>query len=247
LWSIVALNARWGGDMKTYHGALAASAILLSVALAPTVGAQQRQSRPLTGFDTIEVGGGVDLVVRKGDTFVVEVAAKQADVEKITTEVVGKTLQIKRRNNFFSWGDGGTVYVTLPALVSLDASGGSDAKAEGTFTGDTMRIGASGGSDLTMDVAAATLRVEASGGSDIRLSGTARSVRVESSGGSDLNASALTADDAEVESSGGSDLVIGAVRQKISGVASGGSDVTYSGSPGSVNVNTSGGAELHHR
>src|SRR5690349_6096261 len=48
-----------GANMKTYHGALAASAMLLSVALAPTVGAQQRQSRPLTGFDAIEVGGGV--------------------------------------------------------------------------------------------------------------------------------------------------------------------------------------------
>ena len=233
--------------MKSYHGALAASAILLSVALAPTVGAQQRQSRPLTGFDAIEVGGGVDLVVRKGDTFVVEVAAKDDELAKIVTEVVGKTLQIKRKSNFFDWGKGGTVYVTLPTLVSLDASGGSDAKAEGTFSSDTLAIGASGGSDVTIDVAAGALSIEASGGSDIRLSGTARSAHVESSGGSDLNASALTADEANVESSGGSDLVIGVVRQKITGEASGGSDVTYSGTPGSVSVNTSGGAELHHR
>jgi len=233
--------------MKTYHGALAASAILLSVALAPTVGAQQRQSRPLTGFDAIEVGGGVDLVVRKGDTFVVEVAAKEDELAKIVTEVVGKTLQIKRKSSFFDWGNGGTVYVTLPTLVSLDASGGSDAKAEGTFSSDNLRIGASGGSDLTIDVAAGTLSVEASGGSDIRLSGTARSAHVESSGGSDLNASALAADEVNVESSGGSDLVVGVVRQKIGGEASGGSDVTYSGTPGSVSVDTSGGAELHHR
>jgi putative autotransporter adhesin-like protein len=233
--------------MKTYHGTLAASAILLSVALAPTVGAQQRQSRPLTGFDAIEVGGGVDLVVRKGDTFVVEVAADQDDLAKIITEVVGKTLQIKRKSSFFDWGHGGTVYVTLPTLVSLDASGGSDAKAEGTFSSDNLAIGASGGSDLTIDVAAGTLSVEASGGSDIRLSGTARSAHVESSGGSDLNAGSLTADEADVESSGGSDLTIGVVRQKISGEASGGSDVTYSGTPGTVSVDTSGGAELHHR
>ena len=233
--------------MKSYHGALAASAILLSVALAPTIGAQQRQSRPLTGFDAIEVGGGVDLVVRKGDAFVVEVAAKEDELAKIVTEVVGKTLQIKRKSSFFDWGNGGTVYVTLPTLVSLDASGGSDAKAEGTFSSDSLRIGASGGSDLTIDVAAGTLSVEASGGSDIRLSGTARSAHVESSGGSDLNASALAADEVNVESSGGSDLVVGVVRQKIGGEASGGSDVTYSGTPGSVSVDTSGGAELHHR
>ena len=136
--------------------------------------------------------------------------------------------------------------MTLPALVSLDASGGSDVKTEGTFASDNLRVGASGGSDLTIDVAAGVLHVEASGGSDLRVSGTARSAHIESSGGSDLNAGALTAEEADVDSSGGSDVAI-AVSQKISGEASGGSDVTYTGAPGSVNVNTSGGAEVHHR
>jgi hypothetical protein len=233
--------------MKTHHGALAALVILLPFASAPSaVDAQQRQSRPLTGFDAIEVGGGIDLVVRKGDAFVVEVVASEDDAAKIVTEVIDKTLQIKRKSNFFDWSGGGTVNVTMPTLVSLDASGGSDVKTEGTFASDNLRIAASGGSDLTIDVAAGALQLEASGGSDMRVSGTARSARVESSGGSDLNASALTADEADVESSGGSDLTI-SVRQKIVGDASGGSDVTYSGTPSSVNVNTSGGSEIHHR
>jgi hypothetical protein len=235
--------------MKTLHGALAAPIILLSLVSAPSsVDAQQRQSRPLAGFDAIEVGGGIDLFVRKGDAFTVEVQASEDDAAKIITEVVGKTLQIKRKSSLglFHWGDAGSVYVTLPVLVSLDASGGSDVKGEGTFASDDLRIAASGGSDLTMDVAAGALHVEASGGSDLRLRGTARSAHVESSGGSDLNASALTADEADVDSSGGSDLAIGVV-QKIVGEASGGSDVTYTGAPGSVNVSTSGGAEIHHR
>ncbi|HVJ31067.1 MAG TPA: head GIN domain-containing protein [Gammaproteobacteria bacterium] len=234
--------------MKTYHGVLAASVILLPFASTPSAAdAQQRQSRPLTGFNAIEIGGGIDLVLRKGDAFVVEVAASEDVAARIVTEVVDKTLQIGRKTNFFHWGDGGTVYVTLPTLVALDASGGSDVKTEGTFASDDLRIVASGGSDLTIDVEAGVLAVEASGGSDMRVSGSARSVRVESSGGSDLNASALTADEAEVDSSGGSDLAIGVVRQKIAGEASGGSDVTYSGTPASVNVDTSGGAEIHHR
>ena len=233
--------------MKSHYLAVAAPVILLSLISSPSADAQQRQSRPLSGFDAIEVGGGIDLFVRKGDSFVVEVQASDDDATKIVTEVVGKTLQIKRKSSgFFHWGNAGSVYVTLPALVSLDASGGSDVKTEGTFASDTLRLVASGGSDLTIDVAAGTLHVDASGGSDLRVSGTARSAHVESSGGSDLNASALTADEADVDSSGGSDLAIG-VRQKISGEASGGSDVTYTGTPGSVNVDTSGGAELHHR
>lgn len=235
--------------MKSHYLAVAAPVILLSLIFAsPSADAQQRQSRPLAGFDAIEVGGGIDLFVRKGDGFVVEVQASEDDAAKIVTEVVGKTLQIGRKSTlgFFHWGNAGSVYVTLPALVSLDASGGSDVKTEGTFASDNLRIVASGGSDLTMNVTAGVLHVEASGGSDLRLSGTARSAHVESSGGSDLDASGLTADEADVDSSGGSDLAI-AVSRKITGEASGGSDVTYTGQPGTVTVNTSGGAEIHHR
>ena len=234
--------------MKTHHGVLAASFILVASAWMPSAAeAQPRQSRPLTGFDAIAGGGGIELNVRKGDAFVVEVAAPEDAAAKIVTEVIGKTLKISRKSNFFSWGGGGAVYVTLPALVSLEASGGSHVRAEGTFASDNLQLGASGGSDLTIDVTAGVLAVEASGGSDIRLSGTARSARVHSSGGSDLNASALAADEVDVDSSGGSDLVLGVVRQRIAGKASGGGGVTYSGTPASVNVNTSGGAKLQHR
>src|SRR5690349_16950982 len=151
-------------SMKTHHGVLAASDILVAFSSAPSAAdAQQRQSRPLTGFDAIEVGGGIDLNVRKGDAFVVEVAASEDAAAKIVTEVIGKTLKISRKTNFFSWGGGGTVYVTMPTLVSLDASGGSNVRTEGTFASDSLRLGASGGSDLTIDVAAGVLTVEASG------------------------------------------------------------------------------------
>src|SRR5690349_20130435 len=170
-------------SMKTHHGVLTASVIVLAFISGPSAAdAQQRQSRPLTGFNAIEAGGCIDLVLNEGDTFVVEVAASEENAAKIVTEVVDETLKISRKSNFFSWGGGGTVYVTLPTLVSLDASGGSHVKAEGTFASDNSRLGASGGSDVTIVVEAGVLNVEASGGSDIRLSGTARSAHVESSG-----------------------------------------------------------------
>jgi len=164
------------------------------------------------------------------------------------TEVRDRMLEIRRKGafSFFSWSDPGSVHITLPALVSLTASGGSDVSAEGVFSSDDLELVASGGSDLILEVAVATLRVEASGGSDVRLSGSARSATVISSGGSDLNASRLMVDEADVQSSGGSDLTIG-VRDRIVGNASGGSDVTYSGAPRMVDVTASGGADVRRR
>jgi hypothetical protein len=235
--------------MKISHGALAASVLLLSAAAAPLpANAQQRETRPLTGFDAVHVGGGIDLELRQGSGFAVEVE-RDDDLAEIVTEVSGSTLTIRRRSSprFFDWsGDIGSVSVTLPSLVSLAASGGSDVVTEGTFTSDDLEIVASGGSEIEIDVAAGTLDAETSGGSDLTLTGTARSARVRSSGGSDLDASRLTAGEADVHSSGGSDLEI-AVRDSIVGEASGGSDVTYSGEPRTVDVDTSGGSDVRRR
>lgn len=234
--------------MKAHHAALPTQLILILL-LAAHAAAQEKESRPLNGFDAIEVGGGIDLLVRQGASFAVEVQADDGELADIVTEVNGKTLQVRRKSsfNFFHWGDQhGSVSVTLPALVSLSASGGSDVTTQGTFTSDRLEVAASGGSDVEIDVAAGTLDAESSGGSDLRLSGRARSANVRSSGGSDLNARELTVDEADVQSSGGSDLAI-AVREKIVGTASGGSDITYTGQPATVDVDTGGGAEVHHR
>jgi hypothetical protein len=232
--------------MKTPALAFAAGLIQLSLASLPAaVEAQAREARPLEGFDAIQVSGGIDLYLRQGAAFVVEVEGSTADV---VTEVHDRTLDIRRKGafSFFSWRNPGSVHITLPALVSLMASGGSDVRAEGIFSSDELKLVASGGSDVVLEIAVAALHVEASGGSDIRLSGSARSATVISSGGSDLNASRLIADEADVQSSGGSDLTIG-VRDKIVGNASGGSDVSYSGTPRMVNVTSSGGADVHVR
>jgi hypothetical protein len=234
--------------MQAHHAALSTQ-LMFALLLSASAGAQERESRPLSGFDAIEIGGGIDLFVRQGTAFAVDVEADNGELAEIVTEVSGKTLTIRRKSsfNFFHWGDEhGSVNVTPPTLVSLKASGGSDVTTQGTFTSDNIEVAASGGSDVEVAVAAGALRAQASGGSDLRLTGTARSASVQSSGGSDLNASRLTVDVADVESSGGSDLSIG-VREKITGNASGGSDITYTGQPATVDVDTGGGAEVHHR
>lgn len=231
--------------MKIRHS----SVILVSFAATSfAANAQEREARPLAGFEAIEVGGGIDVDVRQAQGFSVEVEA-EGDPAEIITELRDDTLVIRRKSSrsFFHWNaDDARVHVALPTLVSLTASGGSDVRTQGNFASDNLELVASGGSDLTIAVSAGSLEATASGGSDLRLSGTARSARVRSSGGSDLNASQLTADEVDVDSSGGSDVMI-AVRNSIVGSASGGSDVIYSGEPRTVDVDASGGSDVRRR
>lgn len=235
--------------MKTHIAASASRLLLVAfLAAAGLASAQDRETRALTGFDAIAVGGGIDLFVRQGEEFRVEVESDD-DVAEIVTEVRDGTLEIRRErtlSGFFDWGDHGAAYVTLPVLKALTASGGSDVRGDGTLSGDALEIVASGGSDLAIDVAVGSLAATASGGSDTRLSGTARTARLHSSGGSDLNASRFSVAEANVESSGGSDVSI-TVSDRIVANASGGSDITYSGDPRTVDVNASGGADVRRR
>jgi hypothetical protein len=211
-------------------------------------GAADKETRALTGFNAIAVGGGIDLFLRQGEPFRVEVSASDRELDEIVTEVTGGKLEIRRRRPaaFLDWGDRGFVSVILPRLTALAASGGSDVDTEGVFSGEGLEIVASGGSDMTIDVAVKELDVTASGGSDVEIRGRAGLARVQASGGSDLDASRLSVEDAEVQSSGGSDLSI-AVRSKIVANASGGSDISYTGEPSIVTVDTSGGSGVRRR
>lgn len=219
------------------------------LAVAAAVCAEDRETRPLAGFDAITVGGGIDLFLRQGLDFRVEVESED-DTADIVTEVRNGTLEIRRERSvsrFFDWGDDDdAVYVTLPALTALTASGGSDVRADAPLSGDELTIVASGGSDVALDLAVDTLTATASGGADTTLSGTARAARLQASGGSDLDASRFSVGEANIEASGGSDVSI-TVNDRIVANASGGSDVTYRGDPRSVNVNASGGADVRRR
>jgi len=231
--------------MRTMHRELAVGLILVSLQLgASMASAQDREARDLEGFDSIAVGGGVDVYLRQGDGFRVEV-----DSARIDTDVRGGTLVVGRRASLFGWfsfGDSGAVYVTLPTLVSVTASGGSDVESEGRISGSELEIRASGGSDVALEVAVERLSVQTSGGSDVRLSGSALSASFESSGGSDLDARDLRASAANLRSSGGSDMSVTVVESLVAR-ASGGSDISYAGTPASVDVESSGGADVTRR
>ncbi|MES2603369.1 MAG: head GIN domain-containing protein [Pseudomonadota bacterium] len=236
--------------MNTIRKTLSLTSLLLAATLAQ---AADSETRNLADFDSIEVGGGIDLVLKQGAAFSVQVNAEDGDLDELITEVRGNTLYIHRDDSDGwrgwrdrDWQDDYSADVTLPVLQSLEASGGSDVEATGTFTGDRITVRASGGSDIELDVAVDTIRVTASGGSDLELSGTANHLRADSSGGSDLEASDLTAKEVDVTSSGGSDARV-TVTESLTADASGGSDIHYSGDPQFKDIDKSGAADVTQR
>jgi hypothetical protein len=117
-------------------------------------------------------------------------------------------------------------------------------------SGDTLVIEFSGsitslgGRDRAVNVAVDSIdRIEVSGGANLNASGAVDSYTLEASGGANADLSDLEAASVDVEVSGGANAEVFAT-DEIKGDASGGANLTVLGSPGTVAVDTSGGANI---
>lgn len=208
--------------------------------------AEVRSIGPFTGID---VSGGIDLYLSTGSEALAVSAAKPEYRERIRTEVENGILKI--------WYDSKTginissdkrlkVYVSYTTLHSLEASGGSDVRVDGTIASEELVLRISGGSDFSGKVEAAKLIVRQSGGSDVHISGKATSLAVDASGGSDFKGYGLVAEVCDLEASGACDIEVTASKV-LSARASGASDISYKGSPTVKEAKSSGASSVKSR
>jgi Putative auto-transporter adhesin, head GIN domain len=179
------------------------------------------RSFELDGFTRIDASHGAQVEVTRGDTFSVNVEVDDNVADKLDVSVSGDTLFVGLKidsqiNVTFR------VQVTMPELKGVSISGGS--RLQAVLAGEDLAVNVSGGSRAT-------------------LTGTAGRVSINASGGSQALLADLAAGDTDLEASGGSHVEVNS-SGRVSGEASGGSSVVVSGSPNSVNVETSGGASV---
>jgi len=206
-------------------------------------GPVKKETRAVSDFDAISVGGGIDLYIKQGNKESVTVKASENIIDRLMTEVKNGKLHVylkkgKYRNAKMD------VFVVVDDLEELSASGGSDVYGQTPFRADDFKIHASGGSDVEMNLEVGTLECHLSGGSDTDLEGTVEHLHVHASGGSDLEGYDLEAKNCVIRASGGSDSNI-LVTESLEVHASGASDVDYKGNPSKTNINSSGSSDVH--
>jgi hypothetical protein len=135
------------------------------------------------------------------------------------------------------------VAITMPELSGLNLSGGSTGTVTGFGSNQPLNVELSGGSQLRGDIESGNAAVEISGGSKIDLTGTGGDLNLNASGGSFVYLGGFQVQDVTLDVSGGGEVELhpsGVIR----GQATGGAMVHYDGDPTSVEVDTSGGAEV---
>jgi hypothetical protein len=222
---------------------------ILCLTGATQVFAQQRVNQNLSGFTSVKASSGVNVYLSQGSTESVEIGAEEEVFQYVIAEIDNNTLVIRIDNSSKRWfkktGEV-NVYVSFTELENIQLSGGTDVMGEGMLEFDNLRVSASGGSDLRLNLQVNELEVKCSGGADVVLAGAAAYFKGNASGGSDIKAKDLEAEVAEVSASGAADIHIRASRA-LTASASGASDIVYYGNPEKVNVQSSGASDITRR
>ena len=205
-------------------------------------GPEVKVTREIKPFTSIEVSDGIDVFLSQGAAGPLVVEAQERLVDDLITETEGDVLKIYFDRSI-SFVRKARVYVTVPEILKINTSGGSDLEAERVIRGKELVIESSGGSDIRIEVDVTNLGIKASGGSDIYISGKAEQLVARTSGGSDLHGFDLTVHRAKLESSGGSDIKIH-VLDALTAMASGGSDIIYRGNPSEVKIESSSSSDV---
>ena len=140
-------------------------------------GPQVTETRPLKGFEEIEINGSPRVCYTQADSFSVRVKGTREAVDNILTDVQGKTLSIRNRgkinliNVSFGDDDGLTVYVTSPDLTSILLNGSGDFVSDGKIDTDRMDIVLRGSGDIDVkDIICDRCEVELIGSGDVNVS-----------------------------------------------------------------------------
>lgn len=168
----------------------------------------ENESREIGNFSQIKVEKGIDLkLVQDATDNRLRITARNFDLQDIVTEIQGETLYLSKRGNTFV-NSGVDITVPVSNLTMIEASGGSDIENNGVLEVEELKIIASSGSDLELNLNVYYLECELSGGSDADLSGNSKAAYYRASGGSDIDANNFKTEKATLRLRGGSDVDI---------------------------------------
>lgn len=204
------------------------------------------QERSITeNFTEVRGSAGLDVYLTQGTENKITVEADENLQQFITTDIKGGKLNITTSENI-GWSKAKKVYVTFIELNNIEASSGAEVVGNSTIKSEILSLKSSSGADMKVEVFSRELTAQTSSGSEMTISGKASSFTGKASSGSDLNAKELLTIDCKAEASSGAEITVN-VKDKLDARASSGADISYYGSPTSVNTNKSSSGSVNKK
>jgi hypothetical protein len=220
--------------------------LLLGACICPATrgsGKITTQSRDVSGFDQVSLGGSGELTITQGDEESLTIEAEDNLMSTIKTEVKGDTLYISQRSPWWR-----PRVLTKPVKFDLTMKEITGIKISGSGTVDAARIDSddldldvSGSAEINIDLLTAeTLEVDLSGSGEFNLAGLVTTQKVGISGSGKYRAGELESEAGKVKVSGSGKATVW-VTETLDVKISGSGKVEYYGSPrASMDISGSG-------
>ncbi len=157
------------------------------------------ETRTVSNFNGISVGGSFEVEVKIGPVTEVKVEADDNIIKYIETTVSGNTLKINTRdlNNYSNVHL--KVYITTPSLYNVKSSASAEVVIKDVLTGNnTLSFRASSSSSINAEVNAPEIETDVSSSATVTLSGKTKSYKAEASSSADIKSFDLLSENTTV-------------------------------------------------
>jgi len=182
-------------------------------------GTPASQARDVAAFDSVELAGSNNVVIRVGERQSVQVKADDNLVDRVTTEVQSRKLVIANTPGSFATKSPMSVDVSVPTLTALTLTGSGNVVVNG--------------------IKAENLSVALPGSGTLTGSGTATRLDVTVSGSGMVQFTRLVADDVRAVVGGSGSIFLTAIKSLDASVPGSGA-ILYAGNPQDVTKSVTG-------
>lgn len=203
------------------------------------------EKRNVTGdFKNVEISNALDLVIEQSDKTEIIVEADDNLQKEITTKVENGVLVISCKFGNFINVSSKKITVKMPVIEGIEASSASTVNANTTLKGSNLTLASSSAATVNLTTEYETIQLTTSSASNQTIKGKALRVETEASSGSVINTTELLANEVVANSSSGSSITVHPI-VNLKAEASSGGNITYNGTPKSIQKEENSGGNIH--
>jgi hypothetical protein len=203
------------------------------------------EKREVSGdFKSVSISNALDLIIEQSDKTEIIIEADDNLQKEITTNVENGVLVISCKKGNFNNITSKKITVKMPNIEGLEASSASSINTLTTLKGENLTLASSSAASINATVEYETVQIDASSASSQTIKGKSLHIEAATSSAGVINANDLLSNEVVAStSSGGSTSVHPIVSLKAE--ASSGGNISYKGTPKSIQKEENSGGSIH--
>jgi hypothetical protein len=202
------------------------------------------ETRQVGKFEGVRSSGSIDIEVKNGSNFLVEIEGDDNILPYVITEVKGDMINVHYKSGTSFRNAHVKAFITSPFINKITVSGSGGVISKTTLKDeDQIEFKVSGSGNITASIDAPEVEADISGSGQINLKGRTKDLEARISGSGDLKCRELLAENSNINLSGSGSARVFA-SQRLKARATGSGNIYFSGNPASQEIKKSGSGSI---